>query len=90
MTTVSLRFDDDFKAELDAMCDEMGMNLTTFFMLYAKKAVRDRKIPFEITAPRDFFYSESNMRVLSESTQQMNNGKTVTKTLEELEAATIG
>jgi len=90
MTTVSLRFDDDFKAELDAMCDEMGMNLTTFFMLYAKKAVRDRKIPFEITAPRDIFYSESNMRVLSESTQQMNNGKTVTKTLEELEAATIG
>lgn len=90
MTTVSLRFDDDFKAELDAMCDEMGMNLTTFFMLYAKKAVRDRKIPFEITAPRDIFYSESNMRVLSESTQQMNNGKTVTKMLEELETATIG
>lgn len=90
MTTVSLRFDDDFKAELDAMCDEMGMNLTTFFMLYAKKAVRDRKIPFEITAPRDIFYSESNMRVLSESVQQMNNGKTVTKTLEELEAATVG
>lgn len=90
MTTVSLRFDDDFKAELDAMCDEMGMNLTTFFMLYAKKAVRDRKIPFEITAPRDIFYSEANMRVLSESTQQMNNGKTVTKTLEELEAATVG
>lgn len=90
MTTVSLRFDDDFKAELDAMCDEMGMNLTTFFMLYAKKAVRDRRIPFEITAPRDAFYSESNLKALSESIQQMNNGKTVKRTLEELEAATVG
>ena len=26
--------------ELDKMCDEMGMNLTTFFMIYAKKALR--------------------------------------------------
>lgn len=30
MTTVSLRFDDEMKKQLDEMCDEMGMNLTTF------------------------------------------------------------
>lgn len=51
MTTVSLRFDDQMKKELDEMCDAMGMNLTTFFMIYAKKALRDRKIPFDIEAP---------------------------------------
>lgn len=51
MTTVSLRFDDQMKKELDEMCDAMGMNLTTFFMIYAKKALRDRKIPFELEAP---------------------------------------
>ena len=37
MTTVSLRFDDEMKRQLDEMCDEMGMNLTTFFMIYAKR-----------------------------------------------------
>lgn len=37
------------KRQLDEMCDEMGMNLTTFFMIYAKKALRDRRIPFEVT-----------------------------------------
>ena len=37
MTTVSLRFDDEMKKQLDEMCDEMGMNLTTFFMIYEKK-----------------------------------------------------
>ena len=42
------------------MCDDMGMNITTFFMIYAKKALRDRRIPFEITASADVFYSESN------------------------------
>jgi DNA-damage-inducible protein J len=51
MTTVSLRFDDKMKKELDEMCDAMGINLTTFFMIYAKKALRDRKIPFELEAP---------------------------------------
>ncbi len=51
MTTVSLRLEDNLKKELDLMCDEMGMSLTTFFTIYAKRALRDRKIPFEITAP---------------------------------------
>ena len=39
MTTVSLRFDDEMKKQLDEMCDEMGMNLTTFFMIYAKNGL---------------------------------------------------
>lgn len=30
MTTVTLRFDDDMKKELDKMVDDMGMNITTF------------------------------------------------------------
>ena len=29
MTTVSLRFDDKMKKELDELCEELGMNLTT-------------------------------------------------------------
>ena len=85
MTTVSLRFDDDTKRELDEMCDEMGMNLTTFFMIYAKKALRDRKIPFEITAPVDPFYSDSNLRQIRKSNDQIRNGQVVVKTMEELE-----
>lgn len=86
MTTVSLRFDDEMKKQLDEMCDEMGMNLTTFFMIYAKKALRDRRIPFEIAAPLDPFYSDSNMEQLRKAGQQIKNGQVIVKTLEELEA----
>ena len=60
MTTVSLRFDDEMKRQLDEMCDEMGMNLTTFFMIYAKKALRDRCIPFEVAAPLEWAGSRKN------------------------------
>lgn len=90
MTTVSLRFEDNMKKELDEMCDSMGMNLTTFFMIYAKKALRDRKIPFELTAPIDPFYSESNMAQIQKAEQQVLNGKVVSKSMEELEAMANG
>jgi DNA-damage-inducible protein J len=87
MTTVSLRFDDKMKKELDELCEEMGMNLTTFFTIYAKKALRERKIPFEISAPKkDPFYSEANMRQIEKSMEQIRQGKVVVKTMEELEA----
>lgn len=54
MITISLRFEENMKKELDDMCDEMGMNLTTFFMIYAKKVLRDRRIPFDIAAPSTY------------------------------------
>ena len=41
MTTVSLRFDDEMKKQLDEMCDEMGMNLTTFFKI-GRASCRER------------------------------------------------
>lgn len=89
MTTVSIRLDDEMKQQLDIMCDEMGMNITTFFMIYAKKALRDRRIPFEIAAPVDSFYSETNMAQIAKAKQQVQSGRVVVKTMEELEAMAI-
>ena len=86
MTTISLRMDDETKRELDEMCEAMGMNISTFYMIYTKKALRERKIPFEIEAPVDPFYSEKNMSQLYKSIKQAEQGKVVVNTMEELEA----
>lgn len=51
-----------------------------------KKALRDRRIPFDIEAPADPFYSEQNMAQLRKSAQQVKEGKIITKTMEDLEA----
>ena len=85
MTTISLRMDDQMKKELDEMCEAMGMNISTFYMIYTKKALRDRRIPFDIEAPADPFYSEQNMAQLRKSAQQVKEGKIITKTMEDLE-----
>lgn len=39
-----------------------------------------------IEAPRDPFYSKSNLEQLDRSIAQMESGKTIIKTMEELEA----
>ena len=69
MITISLRFEEEMKKELDDMCDEMGMNLTTFFMIYAKKVLRDRRIPFDIVAPTSYDEDE-----LSEGAESIDSG----------------
>ena len=84
MVTVSLRFDDAMKQELDEMCSELGMSLSTFFMIYAKRALRDRAIPFALTAPADPFYSDTNQEQLERAEQQYRDGKVVIKSMEEL------
>ena len=69
MTTVSLRLDDELKKGLDQMCAEMGMSLTTFFTIYAKRALLERRIPFEITAPASVADPESlNWKAIREKT----------------------
>ena len=78
--------DDDMKRELDEMCAEMGMNISTFYMIYTKRALRDRKIPFDIEAPVDPFYSKSNIEQLRKSVKQVDEGKVIVKTIDELEA----
>ena len=66
----------------------VGNEADYLFMIYAKKALRDRKIPFEIEAP-DSFYCESNMRNIKESLKQIREGKVLGKTMEELETMEI-
>ena len=86
MTTISLRLEDNMKKEPDSMCEEMGMSLTTFFTIYAKKALRDRKIPFELSAPVDPFYSESNQKRIALAAEQIAKGQVVVKSIDDLEA----
>ena len=70
-TNVNIRMDEDLKKQFDAFCSEIGMNMTTAFCVFAKTAVRERRIPFEIKLDSDPFYSPSNLERLKKSIAQM-------------------
>jgi DNA-damage-inducible protein J len=85
-TNINIRMDDGLKKQAEALFGDLGMNMSTAFNIFVRQSVRQRKIPFEISAENDPFYSESNMRALRQSIQEANEGKFVVKTWDELKA----
>jgi len=47
-TTISIRMDENLKKQLEWLCSELGMNITTAMTIFAKTAVRVRGIPFDL------------------------------------------
>ncbi len=85
---VNFRLDSEIKKGMEEACKEMGLSVSAAFTLFATKVSRERRIPFEITA--DPFYSKSNIEALKASIAELESGKTVTKTLQDLEDMTNG
>ncbi len=83
-TTVSVRMDDTLKRDFDTVCNDLGLSMTTAITMLAKKMIREKRIPFDVSL--DPFYNASNLNALNDSIEQMRQGKTITKTIEELEA----
>jgi DNA-damage-inducible protein J len=48
-TNLSIRIDRNLKSEADMVFNALGMNLTTAITVFVRQAVRQRKIPFEIS-----------------------------------------
>lgn len=48
MTNVNIRMDKELKKQFETFCNDVGMSMTTAFTIFAKKVVREYRIPFEI------------------------------------------
>ena len=48
-TNISIRMDSSLKTQADALFAELGMNLSTAFNIFVRQALREGRIPFEIS-----------------------------------------
>ena len=48
-TNINIRMDEQLKKQFDHLCNELGMNMTTAFNIFAKTMVRQQRIPFEVS-----------------------------------------
>ena len=77
-TNINIRMDNDLKMQFEAFCADMGMTMTAAFNIFAKKAVREYRIPFEIggeipnavTSP----FSASSNAVTRKAIEDAENG----------------
>ena len=75
-TNINIRMDSDLKKQFEAFCSDMGMSMTTAFNIFAKKSVREYRIPFEIGGEAP---NAETMEAVNE-VKRMKAGKTIGKT----------
>jgi len=73
---VTIRLDKEIKEDAERLFNGFGMNLSTAFNIFARQALRQGKIPFEIYDP---FYSEKNQAELLRRIADIEAGKNLTR-----------
>ncbi len=71
--TFSIRMDEKLKKEFDTLVEEMGMNATTAFNIFARAVVREKKIPFEINTTESKNEQKLTKKQLLELLNTMND-----------------
>ena len=72
-TMINFRMDTDEKKSFEDICEQLGLTITTAFKMFAKKVVREHRIPFDLSL--DPFYSSSNIQYLEKTTKEIDSGK---------------
>jgi DNA-damage-inducible protein J len=77
--------DADVKNQFDIFCNNLGMNTSTAFNMFACSVLREKRLPFDIATETDPFYCEKNQSFLREAIASLNEGKGVAHELIEVD-----
>lgn len=69
-TNITMRMDAGIKAQLQELMSDLGLDMTTFFTMAAKQAIREQRIPFQVS--RDIPNAET-IEALEEVRQMKEN-----------------
>lgn len=66
-TSINIRMEEELKKKFEEICNDLGLNMSVAFNVFAKAVVREQGIPFEVSLKKDTFYNEANMERLTQS-----------------------
>lgn len=49
ITNITMRIDEDLQSQLQKLVSSLGMDISTFFIMAAKQAIREQGLPFQPT-----------------------------------------
>jgi DNA-damage-inducible protein J len=73
MNQTTIRLEPNLKKDFANVCDDMGLSISSAITIFAKTVVRERCIPFEISASRDF--NTKTLSSLEESEEILRSNK---------------
>ncbi|GHU66195.1 DNA-damage-inducible protein J [Clostridia bacterium] len=82
MAQISFRIDDALKLESEQVFRSLGMNMTTAFNIFLRQAVKEKGIPFPISAKEN--NNIDYLKKIETSKKQANSGNVVSFTIDEL------
>ena len=89
--TVSARIDSKDKERFDEFCNNVGLSASAAINMFIKSVINEHRIPFEVREPIARYNAKANdIKALKKGIEQLNAGKGIVKTLEELEAMENG
>lgn len=89
--TVSARIDSKDKERFDEFCNNVGLSASAAINMFIKSVINEHRIPFEVREPIARYNAKANdIEALKKGIEQLNAGKGIVKTLEELEAMENG
>jgi len=81
-TNVTMRIDEALKAQLQELMSNLGLDMTTFFTMAAKQAVREQALPFKPDMNTGI-YGLQAYKLAMQNTNYNNEGKAVISTDDE-------
>lgn len=75
-TNITMRIDETLKLQLQELMSNLGLDMTTFFTMAAKQAVREQALPFNPNM-RTSAYELSVYKASMQNTKCNNDEKTV-------------
>ena len=74
MANVTIRIDETLKTQLQELLGNLGMDMTTYFTLAAKQAIREQALPF-LPSMNVSSYGIAAYKLAMENTKYNKNGK---------------
>lgn len=75
-TNVTMRIDENLKTQLQELMSNLGLDMTTFFTMAAKQAVREQALPFKPDMNVGI-YNNKAYKMAMENTKYNAEGKAV-------------
>ena len=72
---ITISIDKELKKEADNLFHELGMSFTTAVTVFAKQAIREQRIPFDITLHQDRGVAATSMEVEKISNKYLDENK---------------
>ena len=83
---VNFRMNKEVKKQFDSILEEIGLNPSTAFNMFARLVVRENGLPFPVTIKKDNVIADEARQVLKEMREEAVRNGTSELTMDEINA----